>query len=57
MSRCMVILVLLGWASSCQAQLRVSDEDMQNAVRTLAERLTTIRDEGLGISALEVSTL
>ena len=56
MSRCVVVVfLLLGWVCSSRAQLGVSTEDMQNAVRSLAERFTVIRDEGLGIDTLEVS--
>lgn len=58
MSRFAVILLLGAvWVCVSRAQLRVSTRDMQNAVRTLEQRFSSIRDEGLGIDSLEVPKL
>lgn len=53
----LVLSLLLAAASlcSCYGQLGLSNEDMQDAVDTLAARFATIRNEGLGIDVLKVS--
>ena len=48
-------LLLSVAAGLCRGQLGISPQDMQNAVNTLSERFTTIRNEGLGVDLLEVS--
>lgn len=41
--------------SPSRAQLGVSDEDMQEAVSSLAGRFSAITEEGLGLDSLEVN--
>lgn len=48
-------LVVNIWLLECRAQLGVSTAAMQSAVNTLAQRFSSIRNEGLGIDSLEVS--